>query len=424
MSDNLSNEIKKAVVENLGELLLTGYVFADLGQKMATFTQAQFSEGLYDRSLKASVFAEILTNDLRKCSHDLHLLLIYNPAEAEAIEKKALEDPHSERYEDDWWSIVKSDNFGIPKIEYLQGNIGYVKIIYFPPASLAGSLVVSTMQFLSQADALIFDLRECHGGDPFTVQLFESYLFSEHKKPKLLITKHTPKEVDPESQQIWTLPYIPGTRLPDIPVYILTSTETFSGGEDMTYTLKHHNRATIIGEKTKGGAHPIEKMSVGHGFVLIMPNAYPEHPVTKSNWEGKGVKPHIDVQQEQALGYAHQHSLETLRDSADTSLRKHELNWHIQRIKPDYQPIHVSEEILKRYEGEYRGWRVSFTEGQLYLTAPGGSGRTKMSPISETIFTADPDYNVRFELGEDGNANALIWLAKSSEAEIRYERSQ
>ena len=423
MSDSFSNEIKMSVVENLGKLLRTGYVKRDVGQEMAILIQQQFSHGLYDGIHKATAFAESLTEDLRNCSHDKHLQLIYHPAEAEAIEQKALEDPHSERYEDDWWSLVNCDNFGIPKIEYLQGNIGYVKIIYFPPASLAGSLVVSTMQFLSRADALIFDLRECHGGDPFTVQLFESYLFSEHKKPKLLLTKYTPKELETEIQQIWTLPHIPGTRLPDIPVYILTSKETFSGGEDMTYSLKHHNRATIIGENTKGGAHPIEEMSVGHGFVLIMPNAYPEHPVTKSNWEGKGVKPHIEIEQEQALGFAHQHILETLRDSANTSLRKHELGWYLQKIKPDYQPIHVSEEILKRYAGEYRGWVVSLTDGQLYLTAPAGSGRTKMSPISETIFTADLDYNVRFELGEDGNAKALIWLAKLSETEIRYDRA-
>ena len=423
MSDNFTNEIKKCVVENLGKLIRTGYVNGELGQKMATFIQTQFSEGSYDEYLKAAVFAGSLTRDLRKCSHDLHLQMIYNPREAEAIEQKALEDPFSERYEDDWWSLVRCDNFGIPKIEYLQGNIGYVKIIYFAPASIAGSLVVSTMQFLSRADALIFDLRDCHGGDPFTVQLFQSYLFSENKKPKLLLTKHTPKELDTEIQQKWTLPYLPGTRLPDIPVFILTSKETFSGGEDMAYTLKHHSRAMIIGENTKGGAHPIEEISVGHGFVLMMPNAYPEHPITKTNWEGKGVKPHIEIEQEQALGFAHQHILETLRDSANTSLRKHELNWHLQKIKPDYQPIRVSEEILKRYVGEYHGWVVSFADGQLYLTDPEGSGRTKMSPISETIFTADMDYNVRFALAEDGDANALIWLAKLSEAEIKYDRS-
>jgi hypothetical protein len=424
MSDNLTNEIKKSVVENLGELLKTGYVKRGLGREMATFIQAQFSEGSYDRNVKASGFAESLTNDMRKCSHDLHLHLIYNPAEAEDIEKKALEDPHGERYEDDWWSLVRCDNFGIPKVEYLQGNIGYVKIIYFAPTSLAGSLVVSVMQFLSRADALIFDLRDCRGGDPFTVQLFESYLYSKNKKPKLLHTKHSPNELDSEIQQIWTMPYIPGIRLPETPVYILTSNETFSGGEDMAYTLKHHNRATIIGEKTKGGAHPIEELSVGHGFVLIMPNAYPEHPVTKSNWEGKGVTPHIEIQQEQALGCAHQHILEKLRESASTSLQEHELNWHLQKIKSIYQPINVSEEILKRYIGQYRGWVVSYADGQIYLSPPGGFGRTKMTPISESMFTADMDYNVRFELGEDGNANALIWLAKSSEAEIKYERYQ
>ena len=420
MLDNFTYKIKKNVVQNLTKLLVKGYLDASLGQEMATYIQKRFSDGIYDSNCKVTNFAESLTNDLRECSHDLHIQVIYNPSEADSIEQRTLKDPQQECYEDNWWSSDLCNNFGIPKIEYLQGNIGYVDIIYFAPALLAGSLVVSIMQFLSQADALIFDLRECRGGDPFTVQLFESYLFSEKKKPKLLLTKHTP--MTSEIQQIWTIPYVPGMRLPDVPVYILTSKDTFSGGEDMAYTLKHHNRATIIGEKTKGGAHPVATMSVSHGFVLILPNAYTEHPVTNSNWESKGVEPHIDIQSEKALGFAHHYILENLRDSADTSLRKHELNWAIQKIKSIYQPKKLSEEILKRYIGQYRGWMVSFEGGQLYLSSSDGFNKTLMRPISEMMFTADMDYNVRFELGQDGKANALIWLARSNEKEIRYKR--
>jgi len=421
MPDYVTDEVKKGVVENLVRLLKTSYVNRDLGQDVATFIQKRFSHGTYGGDIKAPVFAESLTDDLRECSHDLHLQVIYHPSMAESIEQKTLEDPQGECYEDDWWSIVKCDNYGIPKVEYLIGNVGYVKIIYFAPVTIAGNLVVSVMHFLSQSAALIFDLRDCRGGDPFTVQLIESYLFSEKKKPKLLLTKRTP--ITSDIQQYWTLPYISGKRLPDIPVYILTSKDTFSGGEDMAYTLKYHDRATIIGENTKGGAHPIEEMSIGYGFVLILPNAYPEHPVTKRNWEGAGVKPHIDVEREQALGFAHQHILKKLRESASPSIRKHELDWYLQKIKSIYNPVNLSEEILKRYVGEFRGWVVSYEEGQLILSSSEGFDRTVMYPLSETLFTADMDYNVRFELGEDGNAKALIWLAKLSEAEIKYERS-
>jgi C-terminal processing protease CtpA/Prc len=39
------------------------------------------------------------------------------------------------------------------------------------------------------------------------------------------------------------------------PIYILTSSGTFSGAEHFTYDLKMLKRATVIGETTRGG-HP------------------------------------------------------------------------------------------------------------------------------------------------------------------------
>jgi hypothetical protein len=59
-----------------------------------------------------------------------------------------------------------------------------------------------------------------------------------------------------ETRQFWSLPYVPGTRYADRPVYMLTSSHTFSGGEDFCYTLQALGRAELIGETTGGGAHP------------------------------------------------------------------------------------------------------------------------------------------------------------------------
>ncbi|PYT82688.1 MAG: hypothetical protein DMG40_05290 [Acidobacteria bacterium] len=44
------------------------------------------------------------------------------------------------------------------------------------------------------------------------------------------------------------LPYVPGKRLDGKPVFVLTSSHTFSGGEEFTYDLKALKRATIVGE--------------------------------------------------------------------------------------------------------------------------------------------------------------------------------
>jgi retinol-binding protein 3 len=56
--------------------------------------------------------------------------------------------------------------------------------------------------------------------------------------------------------QFWTLPYVPGKKMPEMPLYVLISSGTFSGAEEFAYDLKALKRATIIGETTGGGANP------------------------------------------------------------------------------------------------------------------------------------------------------------------------
>ena len=53
-----------------------------------------------------------------------------------------------------------------------------------------------------------------------------------------------------------TLPYVPGTLLVGMPVFVLTAHRTFSGAEEFTNDLKTQKRATIVGEVTGGGAQP------------------------------------------------------------------------------------------------------------------------------------------------------------------------
>src|SRR5262249_56046515 len=64
-------------------------------------------------------------------------------------------------------------------------------------------------------------------------------------------------------KQAWTLSYVPGGRFGKAkPVYVLTSAATFSGGEQLGYDLQQLGRATVIGERTRGGAHAREGFTV------------------------------------------------------------------------------------------------------------------------------------------------------------------
>ena len=84
-------------------------------------------------------------------------------------------------------------------------------------------------------------------------------------------------------------------------MYVLTSSRTFSGAEEFTYDLQSLKRATIVGEVTGGGAHPVRGQRIDDRFTIGVPFAKAVNPVTKTNWEGTGVKPDVAVAASEAL---------------------------------------------------------------------------------------------------------------------------
>jgi C-terminal processing protease CtpA/Prc len=167
------------------------------------------------------------------------------------------------------------------------------------------------MSFVANADALIFDLRENHGGDPSMVDFMVSYLFRQPTHINDLAARD-----DNETHQYWTLPWVPGQRFIDKPVYVLTSHGTFSGGEEFTFDLKTQKRATIVGEVTGGGAHPVRGMPAGDHFTIGVPFARPINPVTKGDWEGTGVEPDVKVSAADALAAAEKLAAEKLASTS------------------------------------------------------------------------------------------------------------
>jgi retinol-binding protein 3 len=87
-------------------------------------------------------------------------------------------------------------------------------------------------------------------------------------------------------------------------VFVLTSHQTFSGGEEFSNNLKVLKRATIVGETTGGGAHPVTGHRIDDRFSIGVPFARAINPITKTNWEGVGVDPDVKVPAADALATA------------------------------------------------------------------------------------------------------------------------
>jgi C-terminal processing protease CtpA/Prc len=187
-------------------------------------------------------------------------------------------------------------NCGFEKLEILPGNVGYLKFNMFANPEICGATATTAMAFLQNVAALIVDMRDNGGGDPAMVAHVSTYLFADRTHLNDLWTRSTG-----ETKEYWTLPELPGKRLAAQPVYVLTSSRTFSGGEEFTYNLKSLGRATIVGETTGGGAHPVRGERIDDRFTIAVPFARAINPITQTNWEGTGVAPDIAVPAADAL---------------------------------------------------------------------------------------------------------------------------
>jgi Peptidase family S41/N-terminal domain of Peptidase_S41 in eukaryotic IRBP len=270
------------------------YIYPETAKKMEQDLRARQKKGEYDHADDAEAFAMMLTDNLQGVSHDKHLRVNFSPR---ALPKD--EPTHDPKVDAQMREQMARNNCFFEKAERLPSNIGYLKFNGFAEPDVCGPTATAAMNFLGNVDAIIFDLRNNGGGDPAMVALISTYLFDE---PTHLNDLYNRKE--DSTSQYWTLPYVPGKRLTGKPVYVLTSKRTFSGAEEFTYNLKNLKRATIIGETTGGGAHPVDGHRIDEHFMIGVPFAKAVNPISKTNWEGTGVEPDVKVPADQALDVA------------------------------------------------------------------------------------------------------------------------
>jgi hypothetical protein len=295
--------LRKKVIDGVASNLTEYYIDPALAQQMIDALKAHDAKGDYNSITDPDALAAQFTKDLQAVSHDKHLRVDFNPFKMPPRTGPSPED------EARFHQQMDRDNCAFKKIEILPNNIGYVRFDGFMDASYCGSTVVAAMNFVAHTDAVIFDMRQNGGGQPAMVSLIASYLFD---RPTHLIDIYNRKE--DTTQQNWTLSYLPGPRLAKQPVFVLTSKRTFSGAEEFAFDLKTQKRATIVGETTGGGAHPVSGHPIADYFMIGVPFAKSMDPVTKTNWESTGVEPDVKVPAPEALETAQKLALEKIQE--------------------------------------------------------------------------------------------------------------
>ncbi|KTE17272.1 S41 family peptidase [Sphingopyxis sp. H115] len=396
----LSAADRRAVVEQLGQALEANYVYPDKAKTIAATLRRNLDAGDYDTAHDRPALARELTDDLIAASGDLHFAVGVDPewvanyaAKKDPARAAALRE--QERREE------ARQNFGFSGLRYLDGNIAYVDLAHFADPELGYDAAAAAMRFIENGDAVIYDLRYNNGGHLEMAQLLASQLFPGDRDQELFDYDYS-LDGRRVARGQWVLPALPAKRLTGKPVYILTGSTSFSAAEWFAYTLKKLDRATLVGERTAGGAHPVDRKPVGRDFFVQVPIGQIRDPVDGGDFEGQGVAPDHQLASVDALAFAHRLALADLA-KADPAKRA-DADWFAPQLAP-HAPLSAA--ALEAVTGRYEGRRVDLVDGKLRYTWRERL-RLTLEPLGGDLLAIEGVRDFRFRIVRKGGKVAAL----------------
>lgn len=188
----------------------------------------------------------------------------------------------------------------------LDNNIGYIEFTSFDEGC-SDEFKEKLEELKSQnIESLIIDIRNNGGG--LVEEALEIADFIVEKDSTLLITvdKNGEEEIDKASQD----PII------DVPIIVLTNSNTASAAEILAGALKDNGKATIVGKTTYGKGVIQELLTLTDGSGLkITTNEY--YTPNRNKINNIGITPDVEVELDEEL----ENQL-TIEESQDTQLQK------------------------------------------------------------------------------------------------------
>lgn len=281
------------VIDETARLLTEHYVFPEIAEQLAGLLRRRLAEGAYDVD-DAEEIARLVTEDLQSVNGDRHLRLKHHAGPVPPKRGAATLDAMRRDFD--------TSLGGAPRVQLLDGGVAVVELApMLFPLEWAAEPLSAALTLASRAQALIVDLRGNRGGDPDTVAFVCSYLLDERTHLNSMYWRSGER-----SEQSWSLPHVPGARFGGSkPLYVLVGDSSFSAAEELAYDLQQLGRAVVVGEPTRGGAHPCNGWTVHPHLEATIPVGRAINPVSGTNWEGTGVQPDIPCAAADALDRAH-----------------------------------------------------------------------------------------------------------------------
>ena len=321
----VSMEDREKIVAEVARQVETAYVLQERAKTIADALRHFRNTPAFTASTDSIDFTRAVNRAIRSVSPDLHLALHFSPVRVPDETGGAQASAMQQAIE----AAARRTNFGFSKIDFLAGNVGYLKVDAFHSPALAGETATAALAYLAHADALLIDLRENQGGDPAMVAYLSSYLLG----PQPVHLNDLEFRSGVAVRQFWTIPIEARLRFLNRPVYVLTSKDTVSAGEEFAYGLQSLKRIRVVGATTAGGAHVAKGIKVHSHFVLTVPIARAVNPLTGTNWEGRGVEPDIAVDANEAHLAALEDALLTLAAAETDPRRQQGLKAEASRVR-------------------------------------------------------------------------------------------
>ena len=394
----LDDAVRAAVVDSLTAAIDSVYVLAEPAARIVAGLRANLAAGAYADLTDPRDLAQRLESDAQAINHDGHFAIRALPPVDSALREAGRdEDPAAEERQE---RLARAANYGFRKAEILPGGVGYLRFDRFANGDEAFAAGAAAMNFLANSNAVILDLRANGGGAGSMIRFLCGYLFPERAH---LINWDV--RVRDETIQSYSADFVPGRRLTEQPVYVLTSGSTFSAAEEFTFDLRNLERATVVGDTTGGGGHTV----AGYVFdfdtfrmAIRIPYGRAYNPLNNEGWEGRGVIPHIAVPAEQALDAAHADALRKLMETEEDEQIRTAYAWALDFVAARLNPVELGLAQMEAYVGAYGPRRIVLEDGVLWYQRE-DRPRYRLEPLGEDRFkVGDLDYFM-LEFGRDGS---------------------
>ncbi len=281
-----------STMKRVPELIADHYLDKDKGKLIADELNALFHSGKYEKFYDRMDFVIELTIDLREISQDGHVYIVdrhenkdFKPETNEV--KVELNNDYAYFEFTKFENIEGTEGNKCPKLEEVKHALDQIR--------------------KSNPKAIIIDLRRNSGGSQYMM----AYIASHFIKPSIDLGQSMYRDAISQ-EELQFFPVAPvqtlseeelplQERMLEQPIFILTSSDSFSAAEALTYHLREHRKATVIGETTGGGAHVNKLFEVNNDFFVAV--SFGDYVLKngEKNWDGEGLAPDIQTNAKDAL---------------------------------------------------------------------------------------------------------------------------